>query len=265
MITVLAVFNLPIRSTIVSDDSLLKAQWVSGYCDASNSSIFHCPVSVASVNDSVLQISSKDNISTILFQLSSTYADLLSHSAVTYNISVGFQTAQNVTFKFSQVVDSAYYSSAISSVHSKVLVPKSVSGSIDIDLMRQNLSVALNTPTRIEIDLKPSTTQVSIGIDLIATTYVSLGNLVATNGLGLSGLIGAIGAYYWAIPRVRAMRLLGTGLMIASVIAISSIASIGIFRSWPPLNPTFSWLFSFGVILGLGILWVYFVMEKSVD
>ena len=204
-------------------------------------------------------------MSTVLFQLSPSYANLFSHSYVVYNLAADSQTMENVTFKFSQVVKSTYYSSLIASVLTTPGVgPKSNTGSLSLDSLREGLSGALSNPARVEVNVEPSTYQLFIRVSVTSDNTNSLGGLLlAVSGLQLSALVMGLGAYYWIFPKLKIVRIFGAGLMGGTAIVIGIVAARQIFSVWPPFDPSFTWLFSLGVITGVAILFLYFVTERS--
>jgi hypothetical protein len=266
LIAIVALFfvNLPIRTTLLSNADLLNPQWVSGYCEAANQSMFSCPLSVNDVNGAFIQISSIENISTALFQLYPTYASLISHSSLSYELGVDSKVQENVNFKFSQVLDTAYYSSMITNVSTSGFGDaRRVSGLLSIDPTRQSLAMVLNNAARIEMNMRPPTHELLFALSLNSADNTTAGNLVVTSGLRLAGLFAILGVYYCIFQRNRPVRIVGIGMTtVGGMIGGDKLAN-QIYSIWPPFEPSFTWIFSLGIFSGLGVLILFFLAERS--
>lgn len=266
LILIASLFLVPVQicKTLVSNANLLGPQWASGYCVALGMPTFSCPVSLSEANNGFIQISSTEEFSTVLFQLSPSYASLFSHSDLTYNVAATSRTMENVTFKFSQVVNSTYYSGLIAIVSTSPSVgSKSTTGSLGLGSLRESFSGALNSAARLEVNVSPSTHQLFIGVSMASEITYSIGTIITMSGLRLSLLVAALGAFYAIFPQTKVVRPIGTGLMGGAAIIIGNTVAAETFSSWPPFDPSFTWIFSLSVITGVAILALYFVTERS--
>ena len=266
LILIASLFLVPVQicKTLVSNANLLGPQWASGYCVALGMPTFSCPVSLSEANNGFIQISSTEEFSTVLFQLSPSYASLFSHSDLTYNVAATSRTMENVTFKFSQVVNSTYYSGLIAIVSTSPAVgSKSTTGSLGLGSLRESFSGALSSPARLEVNVSPSTHQLLIGASMSSEATNSIGTIITMSGLRLSLLVAALGAFYAIFPQTKVVRPIGTGLMGGAAIIIGNTVAAETFSSWPPFDPSFTWIFSLSVITGVAILALYFVTERS--
>ena len=266
LILIATLFLIPvqIRTNLVSNPNLLSPVWASGYCVSPGSLTHSCPVSLSDANNGLIQISSTEEFSTVLFQLSPSYANLFSHSDVTYNVAATSQTFENVTFKFSQVVNSTYYSGLIAVVStSPAVASNSTAGSLGLGSLRESFSGALSSPARLEVNVSPSTHQLFIGVRVASGATDSIGTIITMSGLRLSLLFAALGAFYGIFPQAKAARPIGMGLMGGAAIIIGNTVAAETLSSWPPFDPSFAWMFSLSVIIGVAMLALYFVTERS--
>ena len=266
LILIASLFLIPvqIRTSLVSNANLLSPVWASGYCVAPGRPTFSCPVSLSEANNGFIQISSTEEFSTVLFQLSPSYADLFSHSGVIYSVAATSQTLENITFKFSQVVNSTYYSGLIAFVStSPVVGSKSTTGSLGLGSLRESFSGVLSSAARLEVNVSPSTYQLFIGVSVASAATNSIGIIITMSGLLLSLLVAVLGAFYAIFPQTKMVRPIGTGLMGGAAIIIGNTVAAKTFSSWPPFDPSFTWIFSLSVITGVAILALYFVTERS--
>ena len=250
-------------SVVISNDMLLQPAWVIGYCTPNQQPAQYC-IPRLSFENNLVTITANSNVSTFLFEFPLDYDTMLSHSKLTFDLTLAAQNVSNFTAHFSQVVNGVYYSAYLMNVTSQRAYT-AIGQVLDQSAVKDSLSLILDQPVRLQIDVHEPSSRLMIGFELDAQDLVLVSAYLSSNNLWAATIVSSLGICYGLIPTNRSTRKIAIPYLIAGCGFGGYSLARDIFPTWPTLSTALTWIFVLGSLAGAILLLTYVWFDVQWD